>query len=129
SLPSGQATFTNALSTNPAAVEQFFGVVQDSGSTAVPTSGLLSSLSTTLSSFVGPSGTMQTDINNVQNQQTSLNSYITQLNSQIASQVQNFQSQLNQLNASLAQSQAQMQEFSSLFGGSGAGAAATINGA
>lgn len=129
SLPSGQTTFTNAISTNPSAVEQFFGVVQGSGSTAVPSSGLLYSLSTTLSSFVGPSGTMQTDINNVQNQQTSLNSYIKQLNSQIASQVQNFQSQLNQLNASLAQSQAQMQEFSALFGGSSTSAAATINGA
>ncbi len=122
-LQDGQTMFTNALQSNASAVQQLFGVVQNAGaSSAVPTTGVLGNVNTTLNEFIGgngQTGTIQSDLTGIQSQQTSLNNYIAQLNQLISQNVANFTKQLNSLNASLAQSQSQMQMLSALIGGSG----------
>lgn len=123
-LQDGQTLFQNALAANPSAVQQLFGVVQTAGATsAVPTSGVLGSLTGTLNNFLGSggsTGSITSDLNSIQNQQSSINSYLTQVNQQIASQVADFTAQLNALNASMQQSQMQMQALASLISGASA---------
>ena len=131
-LQDGQTMFTNALQSNASAVQQLFGVVQNAGaSSAIPTTGVLGSVTTTLSEFVGgggQTGTIQSELTGIQSQQTNLNSYITQLDQMISQNVANFTKQLNALNASLAQSQSQMQMLAALMGGGSAGSGGSTGG-
>lgn len=123
-LQDGKTMFTNALAANSSAVQQLFGVVQNNtASTAIPTSGILGTLNNTLNEFLvganGSPGFMQSDLNSIESQQQNVNNYLNQITQQINQTVANFTSQLNSLNAALQQSQAQMQQLSALFGGSG----------
>ncbi|QRF22636.1 flagellar filament capping protein FliD [Alicyclobacillus sp. TC] len=120
-LQNGQTMFENAMSQNAQAVQQLFGVVQSSASTAIPTSGVLGQMNQTLNTFLdGNNGQspLQGDINALAAQQTNIQNYLNQINQQIQQQVQNFTNQLNQLNLAMQQSQAQMQQLSALMGGS-----------
>lgn len=130
-LQDGQTMFQNALANNATAVQQLFGAVQNSGSTALPNSGVLGNVTTTLNTFLGSGGSIggiPSDLTSIQNQQNNIQTYLKQVNQQIAQQVSDFTSQLNALNAAMQQSQAQMQALSAMINGSG-GSSATTGGA
>lgn len=121
-LQDGQTMFTNALTNNASGVQQLFGIVQNnSASTAIPTSGILGSVSNLLSTYLTGAGSqpspIQSDLNSISSQETNINNYLTQVNQQIAQSVANFTSQLNALNAAIQQSQAQTKAMSALLGG------------
>lgn|GEM_PF-5057611 len=122
-LQDGQTMFTNALTSNASGVQQLFGIVQNnSASTAIPTHGVLGSVSNLLTTYLtgagGQQSPIQSDLNSISAQETNINNYLTQINQQIAQNVANFTSQLNALNAAIQQSQAQTQALSALLGGS-----------
>ncbi|MHB1684779.1 MAG: flagellar filament capping protein FliD [Bacilli bacterium] len=121
-LQDGQTMFTNALTANASGVQQLFGIVQNnSASTAIPTSGILGSVSNLLTTYLtgagGQPSPIQSDLNSISAQETNINNYLTQVNQQIAQSVANFTSQLNALNAAIQQSQAQTRAMSALLGG------------
>ncbi|MHB1627061.1 MAG: flagellar filament capping protein FliD [Bacilli bacterium] len=129
-LPDGQTMFTNALTSNASGVQQLFGIVQNNtASTAIPTSGVLGNVSNLLTTYLtgagGQPSPIQSDLNSISAQETNINSYLTQINQQIAQNVANFTSQLNALNAAIQQSQAQTQALSALLGGSSSGSSSS----
>ncbi|WP_206880064.1 flagellar filament capping protein FliD [Alicyclobacillus mali (ex Roth et al. 2021)] len=121
-LPDGQSMFEQALNNNPQAVQQLFGVVNTTASTAVPISGILGGVNNLLNTLLigNSSGTgtapIQGELNAISAQQSSIQNYLNLVNQQIQNQVQNYTNQLNQLNAVMQQAQAQMKELSSMFG-------------
>lgn len=129
-LQSGQTMFENAMTSNPQAVEQLFGVVQINASTAIPQAGsILGNMNATLNTYLVGSDNqvspLQSDINSLQAQQQNIQSYLTQVNSQIQQQVDDFTKQLNQLNLAMQQSQSQMQQLAALMGGSSSSSASS----
>ena len=123
SLPSGQTIFQNAYNQNPQAVMDLFGVVQNNSITsAVPTNGMLGNVTTMLNSYLigtgGQTGLFAGDLNAISQQQTQVQSYLTQINKQITTQVANFTLQMNNLNAAMARSQALSAQLTALIGGS-----------
>lgn len=123
SLQDGKTMFTQALATNPSAVQGLFGVVQNNSvSSAVPTTGVLGNVNTMLNNFLLGQGNQasafQSDLNSIAAQQKNINDYLAQINAQIKQSVADFTSQLQQLNTAMQHSQAQMQQLSALFGGS-----------
>lgn len=122
SLPDGKTTFTQAFNSDPTAVEDLFGVVQNNSlTTAVPTSGTLGNLSKMLTSYLtgsnGQQGAIQSDLNSIQQQQSSVQNYLNLINQQITNQVNNFTQQLNQLNAAMQKNSALMSQMSALISG------------
>ena len=122
SLQDGKTMFETAMSTNPSAVENFFGVVQNgNSSTAVPVSGVLGSMNKMLQTFLYGSGGAQSpiqgDLNSIQSQETTVQNYLNLVNKQISDQIANYTNQLNALNSAMAQAQSQMQQLGAMFGG------------
>ena len=124
SLQDGKTMFENAYDSDPNAVQQLFGVVQTTSSTAIPVTGqgVLAAINSTLQTFLYGSGSgtspIQGDIDSITAQQNNINNYLNMINQQINSQIANYTDQLNALNAAMQQSQTQMQELSALFSGS-----------
>lgn len=126
-LPDGQSMFQQALASNLSAVEQLFGVVDTTASQAVPTSGVLGNVYNLLSTMLvgNPNGTgqspIQSEINALQAQQSTIQSYLSLVDTQIQNRVQQYEEQLNKLNSVMQQAQAQMQQLSAMFKSSSSG--------
>ena len=131
-LQNGQTMFNNALASNASAVQQLFGVVSNSaGATAIPNAGVLGNLQTTLNIFLGSAtatGTIQSDLTSLQNQQQSVQGYLSQVGQEISQRVQDFTAQLNQLNASLQHSQLQSQSIAAMLAGGAASSGSSSSG-
>ncbi|WP_281759827.1 flagellar filament capping protein FliD [Alicyclobacillus hesperidum] len=121
-LPDGQSMFESALSSDPTAVQQLFGVVSTTASTAIPQSGVLGNVYNLMNNLLlgnsSGSGTspIEGELNAISAQQTSIQNYLNLVQQQITNQVNNYTNQLNQLNSVMEQAQAQMKQISAMFG-------------
>jgi flagellar hook-associated protein 2 len=103
------SAFSNALASNPSAVLNFF---QNSNST-----GFADNFTTSLNSLTDPStGVLNEDLSSNQNQQTDLNTEITNFQTQLASQQQQLDQVFNQVNATLEEYPFTLQEVEAALG-------------
>ena len=103
------STFSNALGSNPAAVLDFF---QNSNS-----NGFANNFTTSLNSLTDPSsGVLNEDLSANQNQQTDLNTEITNFQTQLAAQQQQLDQVFNQVNATLEEYPFTLQEVEAALG-------------
>lgn len=103
------STFSNALGSNPAAVLNFF---QNSNS-----NGFANNFATSLNSLTDPSsGVLNEDLSANQNQQTDLNTEITNFQTQLAAQQQQLDAVFNQVNATLEEYPFTLQEVEAALG-------------
>lgn len=103
------SSFGNALAANPAAVLNFF---QNSNST-----GFANNFTTSLNGLTDPStGVLNEDLTANQNQQTDLNTEITNFQTQLAAQQQQLDQVFNQVNATLEEYPFTLQEVEAALG-------------
>jgi flagellar hook-associated protein 2 len=103
------SSFDNALAANPAAVLNFF---QNSNS-----AGFANNFTTSLNGLTDPStGVLNEDLTANQNQQTDLNTEITNFQTQLAAQQQQLDQVFNQVNATLEEYPFTLQEVEAALG-------------